>query len=204
MGNNRLARDTLLSMRTIIVVSLIWLSAQASARIYQAPLPRDYPTRVKATVRFDAATRLYEYSYAISNPPSNPRGVECLVLALQTGTGRIADVRSPRGWRGNYLPGRQRLSWAATKVTVPEGHVDDGNVLPGDFVVAPGKTLGGFSFRSPDPPGVGLAITQTYAPLPSADDDDELAGLPYESTLPEENGFRLQLTMPVSKQTSND
>lgn len=175
----------------------LFLSLAASATIHQQPLPRDYPTRVAASVRIDKSTGRCAYSYAITNPPSNPRGVESLTLQFQPHTAAPADIRSPRGWTAIYLADKHRLSWAATEVSVPRHYVDDGNTLAGDYVIAPGATLAGFSFTSSDPPGPGLGITQVYAPLPSADDDDELDGLPFASTVAEDNGFRLRLTMPV-------
>jgi hypothetical protein len=185
------------NFKTILATALLAGFQSATADIHQIPLPMDLPTVVQGSTQFDSSTHLYKYSYTVQNPSSNDRGVWLIMLQLQPGVDVATDINSPSGWSGDYDETKQKLVWGATQVTVPPGHVDTGSELPGDAIIPPGSQLSGFSFKSFSFPGMGLGITQVYAPLPSADDSDELTGLPYESTLPESNGYRLQVPMPI-------
>lgn len=176
------------------------VSGVANAEIYRMPEPMNYPMEVSASVTFDPSTHLYTYSYTVTNPPSNPSGVDYLKIQMQPGVDVVTNVQSPLHWSGDFIEESSFVSWGATETEsyIPSDYVDDGHSIPpyGPFV-QPGASLSDFSFQSFGPPGPGYGITQTFAPIPWADDAGELEGLPFSSSLPEDNGYRFATTVPV-------
>lgn len=172
----------------------------APAEIHVMPERRDHPVIVQADVTHDPATHLYTYQYTVTNPAGNPRPVDYFSILLEPGVDVITDLAAPPDWTARYREDNGVISWVGDQVEryIPPDHVDDGHSVPpyGPWI-KPGETMTGFSFKSFSPPGSGTGISQTFAPLPSADDAEELSGLPYSSTLPEENGYRFATTVPT-------
>lgn len=161
---------------------------------------RAQPSYVADHHRVDTATQLHVYSYTLSNPSANTAPLETLVIKLQPGVNVVTDFESPVGWRVFYSSEQGTVMWAATAY-VNDDDEDDSGILPAsDFAVKPGESLPGFSFKSFGPPGVGVAITQSYAPLyapQSGEDFEVLEAMKEVSTLPEDNGYRLTTVVPV-------
>lgn len=188
--------------RTLAIPTLLVTIASGASRaeVHTPPERRDHPVTVQATVVFDPATHLYTYSYSVTNPSGNPRPVNYFSILLQPGVDVITDAVHPKDWTFRYRESDGVARWAGTETAdyIPADYVDDGHSVPpfGPWI-QPGATLAGFSFKSFSPPGAGQGISQTFAPIPWADDAEELADLPYASTLPEDNGYRFATTTPV-------
>lgn len=175
------------------------LSAVSMAQVCHAN-DRDQPTLLTVTTRLDSATHLRTYSYTITNPSSNTAPIDLLLIKLEPGVNVITDIRSPPGWRVFYGDDKDRVMWAATEYFDLDREDPNGKRIPSDYAVSPGRSLAGFSFKSVGPPGPGLAITQSFAPIYAPQSDEELEALEaseHHSNLPEDNGFRISTTVPV-------
>jgi len=113
----------------------------------------------------------YRYNYEIENAATSKQKAWFFELELH---GDVSDVRSPQGWSfGEDVSGRL-CNWACTEVApLAPGEVDDGDVPPCRYSIAPGSKLSGFSFRSIHPPGDVKYWIQGETPLPVTTDDDE-------------------------------
>lgn len=161
---------------------------------------RAQPSSLSNSNQIDGSTRLHVYNYVLVNPATNTAPLDTLVIKLEPGVDVVTDIRSPAGWRAFYSAEQGTVMWAATGYIDPAAEEPTGNVLPSDYALSPGGVLPGFSFRSFSPPGPGVAITQSYAPLympRDADDFEALETSREQSTLPEDNGFKLATVVPV-------
>ncbi|MCA1713824.1 MAG: hypothetical protein LC715_01395 [Gammaproteobacteria bacterium] len=161
---------------------------------------RAQPSSLSDNNQFDTATHLYNYSYTLGNPSSNTAPLDTLVIKLEPGVDVVTDFKAPPGWRALYSAEKGTVMWAATGYLDPDAEDSTGNIPPSDFALPPGGSLTGFSFKSFSPPGAGLAITQSYAPLykpQTAEDFEAIERNKDLSTLPEDNGFRLTTIVPV-------
>ena len=163
---------------------------------------RAQPSSLADSQRFEASTQQYTYRYVLSNPAGNTAPLDRLVIKLEPGVGAVSGIRSPPGWRALYSEERGRIAWSAAGYS--ETKDPGGNIPledpPSKYAVLPGRSLAGFSFRSSSPPGSGVAITQSYAPLALYQDDErgqEIAMRGEHSNLAEYNGFRLSTIVPV-------
>lgn len=148
----------------------------------------------------DSSTHLRTYSYTLENPEGNVAVLDTLVIKLDPGVDVVTDIRSPPGWRAFYSNEQGAVMWAAVGYRDPQADDPSGNVSPSDYAVRVGTSLAGFSFKSFSPPGVGLAITQSFAPLYTAANEDEIEALETDkslSTLPEDNGYQISTVVPV-------
>lgn len=186
--------------RVFLVAAATLAAGSALADVHRLPERRDHPVNVTSSVTFDAATHLYTYTYTVTNPASNPRPVDYFSIRFQPGVDVVTTVTSPLHWKHIYNESDGVIRWAGTEVAsyIPADYVDDGHSIPpyGPWI-QPGSTMTGFSFKSFSPPGTGTGISQTFAPLPWADDAEELMALPYQSHLPEDNGYRFEATTPI-------
>lgn len=177
-----------------LVIALLACAPLASAG------DRAQPALVADSNTYDSATHLHTYSYVLSNPSSNTAPLETFVIKLQPGVDVVTDFKAPPGWRVFYSAEQGTVMWAAVGYLDPEASDPSGDIPPSDFALQPGTSLAGFSLKSFGPPGTGLAITQSYAPLFAATDDVDVEAAENDqsiSTLPEDNGYRLTTILPV-------
>lgn len=161
---------------------------------------RAQPSMVSSSHQFSSATQLYTYSYAVTNPTGSAAPVDTLVVMLEPGVDVVTNLRAPPGWRAIYASEKGSIMWAAIGFLDPEAEDPSGNIPPSDYAISPGDTLAGFSFDSFGPPGPGLAITQSYAPLYMPQMDAEFESLESSrelSTLPEDNGYQLSVITAI-------
>lgn len=191
MNRHYVMRTCSIALASLTAASMAWVCHASN---------RAQPSSLTDTNQFDSATHLHTYSYTLGNPGGNTAPIDTLVVKLEPGVDVVTDVRSPPGWRAFYSAEQGTVMWAATGYLDPEAEDPTGNVPPSDYAVAPGSSLAGFSFKSFGPPGSGLAITQSYAPLYTPQSDEEFEALETnktQSTLPEDNGFRMTTIVPV-------
>lgn len=161
---------------------------------------RAQPTLIASSHQFNFSTKLYTYSYTLSSPAGSAAPVDTLVVKLEPGVDVVTNMRAPPGWRAFYASEKGTIMWAAVGYLDPGAEDLSGNVPPSDYAIAPGASLGGFSFDSFGPPGSGFAISQAYAPLYTPQSEEEFEALESNrelSTLPEDNGYQLAVTTPV-------
>lgn len=110
------------------------------------------------------------YLYRVTSDPTSIQEIWFFALEFN---GKIVDtsVTSPQGWTFGDHDDRPIISWAATEGPVPSDFIDDGNVPPSPFQIKPGQTLGGFSFRSPDPPATARFFAEGFTKLPQVTED---------------------------------
>jgi hypothetical protein len=161
---------------------------------------RAQPSQLSVTHSFASSTHLYTYRYTLTNPAGSAAPLDTLVVKLEPGVDVVTNFRAPPGWRAFHAPEKGTVMWAATGFLDPNAETTDGDIPPSDYAIAPGQSLAGFSFDSFGPPGVGVAISQSYAPLLMPQSDAEFEALETDlgtSTLPDDNGYRLATTVPV-------
>ena len=161
---------------------------------------RGQPSLIADSNQYSAATHLYTYSYALTNPAGSAGALDTLVIKLEPGVDVVTNFRAPPGWRAFHAPEKGTVMWAATGFINPQAEDPSGNVPPSDYAIGPGATLSGFSFDSFSPPGAGTAISQSYAPIHTPQNEEEFEALETDrnlSTLPEDNGYRLATVVPV-------
>lgn len=178
------------------------LATSLHAEIHVAPQRMDHPTQVAVNVTRNPSTHLYRYDYIVFNEPENPAGVDEFWLVLQPDVRLVGGISSPEYWRGDYIAWRSSVSWGGTEIApfIPEDYVHDGHTIPpyGPFI-QPGESMDGFAIQSFGAPVAGIGYTQTFRPLPWADDADELEDLPFASDQPEDNGFQVEVQVPGSE-----
>jgi hypothetical protein len=184
----------------IRLLALLFLAAGAcAAQVPGTALPRNQPTTVAATTAYDAATHFYTYNYAITNLATNSAAVDTLVVKLPVGVDVVTNIHDPQGWMHFYSEDRATIQWAAVGFIDPDAPADpSGNITVSDYAVRPGARLAGFSFDSFGAPGEGTIITQTFAPLPTAADEDDVEPADGSNWLPEDNGYRLSSVVPLA------
>jgi hypothetical protein len=161
---------------------------------------RSQPAVLAEDNQLDSSTHLQSYNYAVQNPLGNSAVIDTLVIKLEPGVDVVSDIKAPPGWRAFYSSEQGTIMWAATGFRDPEADDATGNISPSDYAIPVGATLTGFSFKSFSPPGAGLAITQSFAPLyvPATEDDFESMETDRTlSTLPEDNGYSVATVVPV-------
>lgn len=181
---------------TRIVLAL----AIASASVVCHAGNRAQPSLLADSQTYASATHFHSYHYTLTNPAGSAAPLDTLVIKLEPGVDVVTNFRAPPGWRAFYAAEKGTVMWAATGYVDPEAESPDGNVPPSDYAIAPGNSLSGFSFDSFSPPGAGVAISQSYAPLHQPQSEEELEAAeanPELSTLPDDNGYRLATTVPV-------
>ena len=162
--------------RIITVVVSISLADSAHAQTCPEP-PNKVLFNAVAAVVFDPVTELYTYSYTVTNSPSSGQEISDFAIDF---IGRISAVRSPRGWRHRFMSdvGTTRnqgaIRWHAYE-NAPEdpNQPDTGGTLPGLYQIKPGQTLGGFEFKSPDPPFTINSYALGYVDVPTTSSELE-------------------------------
>lgn len=182
-------------MRKFIALAAIFLSCS----MVNAG-DRSQPATLSATTSIDPASQFQVYSYTLAAPASNTAPLETLTIRIPPGVDTVTGITSPVGWRAFYSAEQGALMWSAVGYLDSEAADESGNIPPSDYVIQPGSTLSGFSFKTFSIPGPVTAYVQSYAPLRSLDEtfDEEAAEASVtSSSLPEENGLMLSTTGPL-------
>jgi len=158
-----MSNTKLILLGTLAAVFAFGPSPSSTAQVIVEPTPADRASvSVEEDVTFDSASGLYIYSYELTNAATSEQAVWMLAIEHDS---ELSEITAPEGWTAEQHVDRPILSWAATDTPLPPDYVDDGNIPPSPFSVQPGATLGGFSFRSPDPPATAVFFAQGDVPL---------------------------------------
>ena len=129
------------------------------------PWTKVNPT-ITSKVEFDANTKLYNYQYTITNGSQAEQKIYQIFLKLDD-PNAVTDYQVPDAvWKGEKF--RINYIWWDTIISEPYMHY-----VPN--MIDPGKTLSGFGFKSPHPPGAVEFYTVGYGEIPSIEDDSEVA-----------------------------
>jgi len=145
-------REKVLTCSLTALFVLVFLQISARAQVIVTPTPANQlsPT-ISTAVTYDSASGLYTYNYTVNNASTSQQAAWLFALQLN---GTVSSSSAPAGWSLAQHDDQPLLSWAATDVgTLPSDYVDNGNLPPSPFTIAPGASLSGFQLRSPDPPG---------------------------------------------------
>lgn len=115
------------------------------------------PTQVKATVQskvtYDKKSQLYTYSYTISNSRDSSLGIADVALILKN---KPLNILGPQKWLPDFVSYRNGASavyWSTANKAAN---------------IKVGGSLSGFSFQSPNPPGVAKLLVEGNADVPSS------------------------------------
>lgn len=153
------------------------LISQAWAAVCPVP-PNRVTVDINVSVSFDPLTELYTYSYELTNALTSEQEINDFALDF---TAPISDIVSPTGWTDIFFDDRNTISWFASEAApLGPNEPDSGGVPPGLFQIKPGSSLGGFSFKSPHPPGTMHYYAQGFVPLPTVASEEEAESLSEE------------------------
>ncbi len=163
------------SLLPMLAIPFIALSVHAD---YCPPAPTSVVASVVASVKWDPQTKLYTYSYRVSNSNSSPIPLDrFLVLTAPQPTNAL----SPQNWHSSFSPGIGKTDWITSAPDPKTKNLNvkgagGGHLLPAFYAIKPGASLGGFSFQSQNPPGPTKFMiegnTDVPASLPTSTDDE--------------------------------
>lgn len=138
------------------------VSTQAQTSVTCPPGPNQLTARVQSNVSLDAATKMYTYTYTISNDTTSAQEVKSFDLDFAPPVSNVVD---PRGWLDTTFARRSTLGWFAS--FAPGTHTPSrAAVPPSPFQIKPGQSVTGFSFQSPKPPGPVKYYVRGYVGVP--------------------------------------
>lgn len=146
----------------LLCAALVCATGQAAVEA-----PNQVKVTVEASVSFDRSSGLYSYAYEVYSAKASRQEVD--QFSVRVPASRIVNILAPRGWSGMSSTVIDMVLWCACEedgITVPPGHVDDGQPLPSVFQIKPGHRLGGFTFQSPDPPSRGVFYAGGFVRIP--------------------------------------
>ncbi|MFQ5777638.1 MAG: hypothetical protein ACE5IP_06485 [Terriglobia bacterium] len=164
----------------MMYVLLCLLSGLVSPGPAQEPLacptpPNKVKVQVNVAVSFDPATGLYTYHYTVTNDPTSEQEVDDFALDFSP---PLSDITKPQGWREGFFRRGDTMHWSAVEsAPLPADEPDTGQIPPPLFGIKPGSSLGGFSFKSPNPPAPVTFYVTGFAPLPAAPTEAEAESL---------------------------
>lgn len=130
-------------------------------------------TEVLFSATQNPSTLAYKYNYSIMNSPKSQQEAWVYTVNFNQNS-QIFNISSPKGWMGTKHFDQPKLTWNAYLIeSLPEGYVDDGNLIPSPYNIKPGETLAGFSFESLSPPAEFAYSILGFVKLPSVTGDAE-------------------------------
>lgn len=134
------------------------------------PTPNQVSVGVSASVSYDARSGLYDYSYTVTNSGVSAQEVNRFGVDFAP---PASNVLSPDGWVGSLMSRRSSILWSALRVADPLLVTNDGSLPPSIVQIKRGASLGGFSFKSPSPPGPRTYYATGYVAAATVTGRDE-------------------------------
>lgn len=161
--------------RVPIILVFTFLSTPIFASTCPIPESATDPG-LTAKVVYNGKTKLYKYSYTISNGKRALIPVEQIEILMANAPQKM---RAPEQWTSVFMPGLDPLTldWTTVYVSEKNAHKHPfADLVTPDFAIKPGHSQSGFSFESPNPPGPAqfYASGSTQIPYvsPTPDDDE--------------------------------
>lgn len=150
------------------------VAAQTESRAALAPIAVESAKRIEPTVHvsvsYDKRANLYTYRYVVASGARSRQQIVDFIVPLRGST--IRDLRSPRGWSamtGGFGFEGGAVGWCACEaegIVVPAGAENSVREVPSIYQIKPGRSLAGFSFRSPDPPSATPYYAGGFTQIP--------------------------------------
>lgn len=139
------------------------------------PGPNQVNALVTASISFNDTLGVYTYVYSLGNQSDSAQEIEQFEIYAAS----PFDMMAPPGWSAELAFDLPTVQWLATATT---GSLDTGAPAalgPSTANIKPGGNVGGFSFKSFNPPGAVRFYVYGFAPIgfPFATSDE------YESAL---------------------
>lgn len=145
-----------------IVVFASLLSAEHAAAQKCPPLPNQVNVHVRTSLSFDVKNGLYTYEYTVTNDSSSTQEADGFAVDFAP---PISNVSRPQGWSGRKpLVDRSTMFWSAQRVANPDRVTNDAKVPPSIVQIKRGDSMSGFSFQSPNAPGLVSYFAIGYIP----------------------------------------
>src|SRR6266404_544983 len=172
-----------------IILAMVAVGAQGQTTVTCPPGPNQLTAHIQSNVSFDPTTKMYSYSYVVSNDAGSAQEIESFNLDFAP---PVSNFTNPQGWVHSTFRQRSTLGWDAT---FPPGTHTPATVAapPAPSQIKPGQSVSGFSFQSPKPPGPVKYSVCGYVGVPAQ--ADELAAETLLDQCPQSFGFILNLAV---------
>lgn len=162
-----------------IALGIVSVLASATFADTCPPAPSSVIPTLTSKVSFNKKTNMYKYEYTFGSDKSSLIPIKELTLDLEQ---QPSSILSPTKWVPdfytlNYMP--FHLLWSALVSTSDTKNEKSYGSLVADSAIRPGKALSGFSFESPNEPGIvqfhaagKTGVPATDAPTLKSDDDE--------------------------------
>jgi hypothetical protein len=141
---------------------MLALSCGASSFCVASPVIAD----IASTWSYDRSSRLYTYTYELTNAPDSPNPVE--VFGLRP-VAQPLSILSPPGWKGfrGWAGDSSAVVWAVIDPGPAPEHGWRGQLYVGPYELQPGKRVNGFQVVSDQPPdSTGTFVAQGFDTIP--------------------------------------
>jgi hypothetical protein len=147
--------------------------------------PTSVEATISSTVSFDSKVNQYTYRYTVQNLKSSLLSIDRFLVLVPT---QPSSMQPPNNnWDADFGTKPPRANWSTylSDPSLPHSHQIDPNSKgprPAFYAIKPGARLSGFSFQSPNPPGVTQYMIEGNTAIPSvtgtADNDEPLPNCP--------------------------
>jgi hypothetical protein len=178
----------------VILAMIVAVGAQGQTTVTCPSGPNQLTAHVQSNVSFDPTTKMYTYSYVVSNAASSAQEIRSFDLDFAP---PASNFTNPLGWVHSIFRQRSTLGWVAIS---PPGIRTSPTVAvpPAVSQIKPGQSVGGFSFQSSKPPGPVKSYVRGYVGI--SVQADELAAETLVDQCPQSFGFILDLAVVGSTQ----
>ncbi len=166
------------SVALMLLAFLLAVTAAAQTSLVCPPEPNLVTVKVASQVTFDSSTKMYTYTYTVSNDASSGQEIESFNLDFAPPASNLVN---PQGWVHGTFSFRSTLGWdAVDEVDRPVDPADNASVPPALSQIKPGQSVTGFSLQSPKPPGPVKYFVTGYVIVPSQQSEDDAETLSTE------------------------
>ncbi len=147
------------------------VTAGAQTTVVCPPDPNLVTGKVTPQVAFNPATKMYTYTYTVSNDPSSAQEIRRFDIDFAPPVSNFID---PPGWVDSTFTYRSTLGWAAIDdFDRPVDPTDKATVPAALSQIKPGQSVAGFSFQSPKPPGPVKYFVTGYVVVPAQESEED-------------------------------
>jgi hypothetical protein len=153
----------------LATVAMLFNGVPAHAQVTRPPAPNQLSFTVSASATQNKKTKIWTYSFTVRNSSGSMQPLSEFAVAYNP---PISNIQQPSNWLPGDILGRNVFHWGAIGGSFAPG-TDDGGIPPSPHMIAPGASLSGFSFQSPNPPVTVPAYALGFVPLASGPSESE-------------------------------